>query len=84
MADGSGAPAPISSARVEPSFRTRLTVRAGRSRPNGFTSATASAATDSMRRFSIVPRRPSTDQRPARVASGFVNAHSPASVRARA
>ena len=37
-----------------------------------------------MRRFSTVPRRPSTDQRPARVASGFVNAHSPASVRASA
>jgi hypothetical protein len=33
-----------------------------------------------MRRFSSVPSSPSTDQRPARVASGFVNAHSPASV----
>ena len=59
-------------------------MRAGLSRPKGFTSVAASAATDSMRRFSIVPRRPSTDQRPARVATGFVKAHSPASVRASA
>ncbi len=78
-------PAPISSVRVAPSFSTSETVRAGFSSPKraiSFGSIVPSAATDSMRRLSIVPSSPSTDQRPARVATGFVKAQSPESVRA--
>ena len=66
---------------VAPSPRPRVTVRAGLSRPKGFRSfASSSPRPTPCAGPRGVPSRPSTDQRPARVASGFVNAHSPLSV----